>query len=327
MVTAPPSWDLHRTFLAVVREGSLSAAARQLGLTQPTAGRHVAALERALGLALFTRAPNGLVPTAAAEALVPHAEAMALAAETFGRVANGAAEPGRGTVRLTASEFVGAEILPPLLAAFRRDHPGIVIELVLTNRTEDLLRREADIAVRMVRPTQAALVAKRIGRVEIGLFAHRDYLAAAGVPRTLADLAHHTVIGFDRSDQGMRGGGPEGIVVTRESFSFRTDSDAARSAALRAGVGIGAMQVEIAERDPALVRVLQGAMRFQLDMWLAMHEGLRADPRVRALFDHLATGLAAYVGRPPQAPPTARHIGSSGGPSGAGRKTPRDRKP
>jgi len=288
-----------RTFVEVARDGSLSGAARRLGLTQPTAGRHIDTLEASLGLTLFTRSPRGLTPTAAALALVPHAQAMAVAAAAFGRTASGEAAADRGTVRLTASDVIGNEVLPEILAAFRSDHPAIVIELVLTNRTEDLARRDADIAVRMVRPTQSGLVARRIGTSRIALYAHREYLARFGVPRSLADLAGHCLIGFDRDNRSFRSVGGFAGDLTREDFGFRCDSDLAQIAALRAGVGIGGCQENIARRTPELMKVLPNAVHYGLDVWLVMHEDLKLTRRVRLLFDHLASGLTAFVkGRP-----------------------------
>ena len=295
MTQREPGWELFRTFREVVRDGSLSAAARRLALTQPTVGRHIDALEASLGLALFTRSPRGLLPTSAALDLVPHAEAMAAAAAALRRAASGEATTDRGTVRLTASEFMGCEVLPPILAAFARRHPAITLELALSNRNEDLLRRDADIAVRMVRPTQAALVARRIGKLRIGLYAHRDYVAAFGLPRSIADLAGHRLIGFDRDDRSFRSVGPLAQQIDREMFGFRCDSDPAQFAALKAGLGIGGCQALLAQRLPELVPVLPGAVQFSLEMWLAMHGDLKATRRVRLLFDHLAIGLAAYV--------------------------------
>src|SRR5580698_7072129 len=176
---AEPDWSHFRAFLAVLRDGTLSGAARELGLTQPTLGRQIAELERRLGTALFVRSQRGLVPTDAARDIAPHAETMAAAAGSMLRAASGGASDAAGVVRITASEIVGAEVLPPLLAEFRRAHPDVTIELVLSNRVEDLLRGEADIAVRMVRPSQQALVARRIGTVGLGLYAHKAYLAGA----------------------------------------------------------------------------------------------------------------------------------------------------
>jgi DNA-binding transcriptional LysR family regulator len=295
MMRRAPSWDELRTFVEVSRDGSLSGAARRLGLTQPTVGRHIDALEAALGLTLFTRSPRGLTPTPAALALEPHVEAMATAAAALGRAASGEAAADRGAVRVTASDVIGCEVLPPILAAFHAAHPGIAIELALSNRTADLARRDADIAVRMVRPTQSGLVARRIGSSRIGLYAHRDYLARFGEPRSLADLANHCVIGFDRDNSSFRGAGDFARTLTRETFGFRCDNDLAQLAALRAGVGVGGCQDNIARRMPELVAVLPNAFHYALEVWLVMHEDLKATRRVRLLFDHLAVGLTDYV--------------------------------
>ncbi len=295
MTKREPSWELLRTFLEVMRDGSLSGAARALGLTQPTAGRHIDTLEADLGVSLFTRSQRGLLPTAAARELQPHAEAMAAASSALLRAASGEAAAERGTVRLAASEIVGCEVLPPILAAFRQIHPGILLELSLSNRNEDLLRRDADIAVRMVRPAQGALLAKRLGAVSIRLYAHKDYVARFGMPKSLDNMAGHCLIGFDRDDHALRALGAAAQTITRDSFGFRTDNDAAQLAALRAGVGIGGCQTMIAERDPALLPVLPKAFDFPLEMWLVMHENLKATRRVRRLFDHLSAGLSAYL--------------------------------
>ena len=297
MAHSEPGWELYRSFLAVIQEGSLSAAARRLGLTQPTVGRHVESLAQALGAALFTRSPAGLQPTAAALDLVPHAETMAAAAAALQRAASGEAREERGTVRLTASEIMGAEVLPPMLARFRARHPGIVLELVLTNRTEDLLRREADLALRMARPRQAALVARRVGQVGIGLYAHRRYVEARGLPRSIEELTQHGLIGFDRDDTAWRGLGEMALSLARAHFVFRSDSDLAQLAAIRAGLGIGGIQHPIARHERDLVPVLPRAIRFGLEMWLALHEDLRASRRVRLLFDHLAEELGRYARR------------------------------
>jgi DNA-binding transcriptional LysR family regulator len=295
MMRRAPSWDELRSFAEVSRDGSLSGAARRLGLTQPTLGRHIDALEAALGLTLFTRSPRGLTPTPAALALEPHVEAMATAAAALGRAASGEAAADRGAVRVTASDVIGCEVLPPILAAFHAAHPGIAIELALSNRTADLARRDADIAVRMVRPTQSGLVARRIGASRIGLYAHRDYLTRFGEPRSLADLANHCVIGFDRDNSAFRGAGEFARTLTRETFGFRCDNDLAQLAALRSGVGVGGCQENIARRVPELIAVLPNAFHHALEVWLVMHEDLKATRRVRVLFDHLAVGLTDYV--------------------------------
>jgi len=292
---AEPDWTHYRAFLAVLREGSLSGAARALGLAQPTLGRQIVELERALGVALFIRSSRGLLPTDAARDIAPHAEAMAAAAGAIMRAASGGASDATGVVRITASEIVGAEVLPPLLAEFRRANPGVKVELALSNRVEDLLRGEADIAVRMVRPSQEALVARRIGSVSLGLYAHRRYLASAPPLTTVASLIRdHALIGFDRETPFLR----EFIArlpVQRDRFALRSDSDLAQLAATRAGFGVGFIQHGIGRRDPDLVPIFPAEIALSLEMWLALHEDLRASRRLRLMMDHLATGLADYV--------------------------------
>ena len=291
-----PEWHLYRAFLGVVREGTLSGAARALGTTQPTMGRQVAALEEALGVTLFIRSLDGLSPTEAGVRLIPSAEAMAAAAEAALRAASGDVDETRGTVRIAASDVVGAEVLPSILAGFRATYPRIAVELSLSNRNEDLLRGEADIAVRMVRPTQGALVAKRLGRVDIGLYAHRRYLKANPVPKRLDDLQRHALIGYDRDpaygrflDERL------GHRLSRDRFAFRSDNDLALLAALRAGLGIGPCQLGIAARDRHLVPLLHGALTIPMEMWLAMHHDARGNRRIRLAFDHLAGELERYA--------------------------------
>lgn len=289
------SWDLCRSFLAVLDEGSLSAAARRLRLTQPTLGRHVAELEQELGVVLFTRSQTGLDPTDAALELRPHAEAMALAAEALRRTASGEAAEERGSVRITASEIVGTEVLPPILAAFNRLHPRIAIELVVSNRSDDLLRREADIAVRMTPPVQGALLQRHIGSIALGFFARRDYLERNGVPESRDALRSHVLIGFDTETPVVRAAQRLGLIPERAAFALRTDSDIAALQAVRAGFGIGVCQVRLGERDPALIRLLPQEFEIDLETWLAMHEDLKSVRRMRLVFDHLATGLGAYM--------------------------------
>jgi DNA-binding transcriptional LysR family regulator len=198
MTNLEPDWSLYRTFLAVVRAGNFTSAARALGSTQPTVGRQIETLERILGAKLFARSPRGPLPTSAALRLVPHAELMATAAAALGRASSGEVEEDIGIIRLTAGELVGVEILPPILAEFALAHPQIELELSLSNRNEDLLQRDADIAIRMMKPTQKALIARRIGSVALGLYAHRRYVEARGLPTTPTELERHRLIGFDR---------------------------------------------------------------------------------------------------------------------------------
>jgi DNA-binding transcriptional LysR family regulator len=294
MATPAPSWDLYRTFLEVARDGSLSGAARRLGLTQPTAGRHIDALERSLGTKLFTRSHRGLTPTQIALEMVPHAERMTSAQDALQRAASGEARQDRGTVRLTTSEVVGCEVIPGIMSPFCARHPEIVVELAVSNRAQDLLRRDADIAIRMMRPKQEALIARRIGSVRIGLFAHRNYVRARGLPSSIDDAAGHRLIGFDRDEVSYSSlkGSPR---PRREQFQYRSDNDMAQIAALRAGIGIGGCMLAIAARDPDLVPVLPRDVLFRLEVWLVMHESSKAVHRIRLLFDHLAEGLDNFV--------------------------------
>jgi len=299
-MTSNIGWELYRSFLGVLREGSLSGAARALGITQPTVGRHVAALEAALGVVLFTRSQVGLMPTEVALALQGHAEAMESTAASLERAATSQGEGVRGVVRISASEVIGVEVLPPIVARLREAHPALKVELVLTNRVQDLLRREADIAVRMVRPKQEQLVARRVGQIELGFHAQKDYLVRHGTPRKLEDLAAHAVIGYDQPSAFVRNAGKALPGYGRDAFSLRTDSDLAQLALIRAGAGIGICQAGLARRDAALVRLMPRAFSMKLETWITMHEDLRNSPRCRATFDALVAGLQAYIDSPVQ---------------------------
>jgi DNA-binding transcriptional LysR family regulator len=290
-----PGWDLYRTFLAVIREKTLSAAARSLQLAQPTAGRHIQDLEAKLGAPLFVRSKRGFLPTAVGLAIVPHAEAMSAAASAVYRLSSAEAQGEQGVVRITAGQLVACDVLPDMLAEFCRQFPRIELELSVSDRNEDMLNREADIAVRMMRPTQGALVTRLIGTVELGLFAHRRYVDTFGVPQSTRELASHRWIGFDRDAHAVRSFGGAAARLRREDFGFRCDNTAVQIAALNAGAGIGAYHVQLAQRRPDLVRVLRKEFRFKREMWLAVHRDARATRRTRLLFDHLATRLARYV--------------------------------
>ncbi|MDH7973520.1 LysR family transcriptional regulator [Sphingomonas sp. AR_OL41] len=294
-MNSEPGWDLYRTFGAVLREGSLSGAARVLGLTQPSVARHIEALEQSIGADLFVRSQRGLSPTEAALALKPFADSLATTTAALLRTASGAAGEIAGTVRVSASEVVGIEHLPPILAQLRRHYPKLSVELVLSNTLDDLLLREADIAIRMVQPTQQALVTRKVGSLKIGLHAHRDYLDRRDVPQTMASLSAHDLIGYDVETAAIRAIAARFPALGRSAFALRTDSDVAQLAAIRAGFGIGICQTILAARDPDLVRVLTDAFDLDLGVWVTMHEDLRTSPRYRAVFDALASGLAAIV--------------------------------
>jgi DNA-binding transcriptional LysR family regulator len=291
----PTDWERQRAFLAVIDTGSLSAAARQLGAAQPTVRRRIEDLEAQLGVALFTRSPSGLTPTALARDLAQHARAMAMAAASLARAASAEAEAASGVVRITASEVVGMEVLPAILARLREDHPALVFELALTNRSEDLLRREADIAVRMVRPTQEALVAKRIGNIGLGMHAHKRLLDAWGRPATLEEARRLPLIGYESETVGVRAVKAMGLDLRVEEFSFRSDNDVAQLQAIRAGLGLGVCQLGLAARDPMLERVLADSFHYDLETFVVTHEDLKDVRRVRLVFDALVAGLTEYA--------------------------------
>jgi DNA-binding transcriptional LysR family regulator len=202
----------------------------------------------------------------------------------------------RGTVRLTCSEVIGVEVLPPMVTALRDQYPELTVELELTNRVQDLLRREADIAVRMVRPKQQSLIAWRIGQIKLGLHAHRRYLARHGTPSSVADLAAHSLIGFDATTQFLRNASKALTGWRREAFAMRTDSDLAQLALIRSGAGIGICQTPIARRDESIVRVLPRQFSLPLETWITMHEDLRNSPHCRVTFEALVEGLKRHVG-------------------------------
>jgi DNA-binding transcriptional LysR family regulator len=268
-----------------------------IDLHQPTVGRHIDELEQALGVSLFTRSPKGLAPTDAGVELRSHAQAMAAAAEALLRAASGGASETRGVVRVTASEIVGVEILPKIFADFRTRYPQVTIELSVTNVTQNLLEREADIAIRLPKPTQGAVIAKQVGKIRFGLFAHRDYLRRHGTPRTMEQLLDHTLIGFDKGGAAMPAlpallrdiPNP----LTQNSFAFRSDSALAQVAMVRAGYGIGRGGDIAALFYPDVVPVLVDKYSAELDLWVAMHEDARNSRRVRLMFDHLVTSLTA----------------------------------
>lgn len=291
------SWDYYRSFLAVLEQGTLSGAARALGVAQPTVGRHMDALEKALGAALFTRSRSGFKPTETALALRPQAEAMAGLARALRRDAQAQGKTVRGTVRISTSDIVGIEVLPPILAALGEAHPGLEFELVLSDALSDLINRSADIAVRMAEPAQGALVAQHVGTIPLGLFAHKRYLKRHPPPRTPAELVGHRLIGFDQITPFIRTMMRRDPRLAELAFQIRADSNIAQLAAIRAAAGIGFCQVPIGVRDGDLVRVLAEAVSPSLPCFVAMHEDLRAVPRYRLVFQALVAELKRYAAK------------------------------
>ena len=286
-----PDWALLRAFLEVAQAGSLSRAALALGSSQPTLSRQVAQLEAQLGHALFERTTRGVRLTEAGAALRVPVERMREQALQFELVAAGRSQSLAGTVRVTASDVYSAYVLPPLLRALRESQPEIQIELVASDRIENLLERDADIALRTARPRQTALVARRLADQPLGLYAHRDYLLAHGRP-TAATLRQHAWVGYDRSDQMLRGFRAAGIVVDKTMFGFRCDNQIVAWQAVLAGLGIGVMAQRVAAQFPQVLRVLPKVVIAPMPLWLTAHRELRGTPRLRVVFDALAQALA-----------------------------------
>lgn len=281
-------WSLVRSFLAVLDQGSLLGAARALSASQPTVGRHIAELESQLGTVLFERTGRGLLPTDRARQLAEAARAMESGALQLARAASGADTGASGTVRITASQPVACVLLPAVLAQMRLALPEVQVELVSSNQVSNLLRREADIALRMVQPDQSSLVARRIGKVTLGTYAHRDYLRRRGTPRQPQDLLAHELIGDDRDGAIVRGFAELGLPVAPEAFAFRTDDLMAYFAAVRAGLGIGFIADYVARTDAQLVPLVPMLKLPVLPIWLTVHREIRTSARIRAVYDFLA---------------------------------------
>ena len=287
-------WYLVPSFLAAHKQGSLMGAARVLGISQPTVGRHVALLEAQLGTPLFERTGRGLLPTPAAQRLADAAQAMEAGAQSLLRGAQQAQTTLSGSVRLSASQPVACHLLPPLLAQMRSELPGIQVELVSSNAVSDLLRREADIAIRMVRPTQGSLVARRIGQSRVVACAHRDYLTQRGTPQQPEDLLQHDLVGNDRVGDIRQGFAAMGQPVPPEQFGFRTDDLIAYWHAVRAGLGIGFVASYLLKEDPDIVQVLPDLPIPALPVWLVVHREIRSSRRIRAVYDFLARELPRH---------------------------------
>jgi len=285
-------WSALRDFLAVAECGSLSRAARRLGVSQPTLTRRMAALQQSLGAELLRRGPRGLELTESGEAILGPTRQMAQEAQAIELAASGRDQALAGTVRITATEGLAVEWLTPALAAFRERHPLIDLEILVRNTALNVLRREADVAIRLGRPQQAELVARRVAELVLGLYASRGYLAATGVPQTPQDLARHCGVGFDEADRYTGVGSWLERSLGEARVVYRANSLTAQRAAIRAGFGIGGQSCFIAERDPELVRVLPTA-EVRVEIWLVTHPGLRRSARIRAVFDFLSEQLGA----------------------------------
>lgn len=282
------NWALIQSFLAALDHGSLLGAARRTGVSQPTLGRHITELESQLNLVLFERTGRGLQPTTQALALAEAARAMQAGAADFSRLASGAGQSLQGSVRLSASQPVACHLLPPILAGMRQALPQVSVELVVSNAVSNLLLREADIALRMVRPEQSSLVAQRIGQVTLNACASHDYLQRRGTPQSPEDLTEHDLIAGDQQQEVQAGLEAMGFAASALRFGLRTDDLNAQWAAVRCGLGIGFMGSYLPRSEPTVAVVLPTLALPVLPMWLTVHRELRTNARIRAVFDYLA---------------------------------------
>ncbi len=284
-------WSLIRSFLAALEHGSLLGAAKALQSSQPTLGRHIAELEAQLGATLFERTGRGLLPTPMALRLADAARLMETGAMQVGRQASGAQSERAGSVRISASQPIACVLLPPLLSRMRLALPEISVELVVSNAVSNLLKREADIALRMVQPDQSSLIAKRVGAVSIGVYAHQDYLRRRGSPKQPADLLTHDLIAGDKDEAIQRGIKAFGYEIEPERLVLRTDDLMAQFGSVRAGVGIGFIADYLAQTDPLLVSLMPQLPIPDLPMWLVVHREIRSNARIKAVYDFLGAHL------------------------------------
>ncbi len=284
-------WSQIQIFLAVAETGSLSGAARELGLSQPTIGRQIRSMETAGGTPLFHRQASGMQPRDAALELLEPARAMRDAATRLELRAAGLDTDVGGTVRITASVFASHHLLPPIIAKIRRREPEIAIELAPSDASENLLFREADIAVRMYRPQQLEVVTRKLGEIPLGLFGAKSYFARAGRPRSRDDLLNHDFVGYDRNEDILRGFQREGINVTRDFFRTRCDHQSVYWELVRHGCGLGFAQIDTVAGDPLVEQISVELDVPGLEVWLATHQMVRHTPRVARVWELLADAL------------------------------------
>jgi DNA-binding transcriptional LysR family regulator len=285
-------WNQARAVLATIEEGSLSAAARALGQTQPTLSRQVAQLEKDLGVILFQRIGRKVTPTQDALDLLDQFRAMGDAAIGISLAASGHAKAIEGNVSITATNFMATYALPPVLKQLRDIAPGIEVEIIASNEVRNLMRREADIAIRHARPEQPELIAKLVNETTGHLYASAEFLAQSGHPKEPADLEHLDFIGFEHPERLLPVLHERGIPVTRKNFKYVSASGTVILELVRQGLGIGLMSKENAEMDPGLVRVLASFEPIPIPVWLVTHRELYTSRRIRLVFDLLAVALS-----------------------------------
>jgi len=285
-------WNRARAFLVTAEEGSLSAASRALSIAQPTLGRQIKALEEELGVVLFERSGRGLEITPSGKDLLEHARNMGDAANKLSLVSSSKSESLEGNIAITATEMMAVFVLPPLIQKLRKIEPGISIELISSNQASDLMRREADIAIRNFRPTQSDLIAKKIKNLNYHLYATPEYLASIGNPKTAKALSQAEFIGFNRASHLIEILNNKGFSISDRNFSVKSENMSSNWALVKQGLGLGGMQEDIGDADPFVERALPNFSLPETELWLVAHRELKVNKRIRMVFDFLASELS-----------------------------------
>lgn len=284
-------WNKARAFLVTAEEGSLSAAARALGMAQPTLGRQVDGLEQDLGVVLFERVGRGLTLTPSGLELLEHVRDMGEAAGRLSLAALGQTQALEGTISISASETYAATLLPPIIARLRAREPGIEVEIVVANHASDLRRREADIAIRNFRPTEPDLIARKIGDVDAPLYAAPAYLEKIGTPTTIEELNAADYIALDHGGAMIKGLNMMGLSLTNANFPLMTESYLVMWELVCQGLAIGVLDAQIGDADPRVVRVMPDLKPLSFPIWLVAHRELTSSRRIRTVFDFLTDAL------------------------------------
>ena len=284
-------WNRARSFLVTAEEGSLSAAARALNSNQPTLSRQIHALEQELGIVLFERTRKGLELTPNGLELLDYVKKMASAANDFSLAATGQVQSLEGSICISATEAMAAFDLPPVIKKLRQIAPGIEIELIASNTTSDLKKREADIAIRAFRPTQSDLIVKKLKTIPARLYATRDYLESVGSPTTPQECSSCDFLGFDQSLRLVEALNALGFNLTLKNFPIVTENHLVHWQLVKHSVAIGVMPENVGDKDPEVVRVFDDTEPFPIDIWLVAHRELRTNKRVKMVFDFLAEEL------------------------------------
>lgn len=283
-------WNRARAFLVTAEEGSLSAAARALDMTQPTLGRQVTALEDELGVALFERGGKGLVLTPSGLELVEYVRAMGEAASHFSLAASGQSDSIEGNICISATEVTAVFVLPEIIRKLREQQPGIHVEIIASNSASNLKRREADIAIRSFRPTEPDLIAKKLSDLVAAMYATPSYLNSLGLPNSISGFNEANFIGFgNNNDEYLKALNEKGFSLSERNFPVRTDSHLVHWELTKRGVGIGVMPIEVGDLDPQVERIIPGSVVFNGEVWLVSHRELKMNRRVRTVFDFLVS--------------------------------------